>query len=94
MRTFIRVILIRNSGWDDYTILGALLFNVGYLAEIIVGKHNHIGFPMGTLSPENMDALMKVNRKKHFVCSVPTTEDAADAWETRSLSQSKRHTTR
>lgn len=60
IRTVLRFCVIRNSGWDDYTILGALLFNIGYLAEIIVAKENRLGFRIGTLSLENMTNILKV----------------------------------
>lgn len=33
---------------------------IGYLIGIFVMKHNHIGFPMALLTPENMTSLMKV----------------------------------
>lgn len=67
LRTFIRFVLIRNSGWDDYTILVALLFTIGYLAEIMLIKNESLGFPMGTLTLDNMTNILKVRGR--FVCS-------------------------
>ncbi|KAF9876668.1 integral membrane protein [Colletotrichum karsti] len=58
-RTFVRTVLIRKPGLDDYFIIIALIFTLGYLAEVFVGKANHIGFPMATLSLENMTSLLK-----------------------------------
>ncbi|GKT63289.1 integral membrane protein [Colletotrichum tofieldiae] len=58
-RTFVRAVLIRKPGLDDYSMLVAIIFTMGYLAEILVGKANHIGFPMKTLSFENMTNLLR-----------------------------------
>ncbi|KAL1845173.1 hypothetical protein VTK73DRAFT_992 [Phialemonium thermophilum] len=58
-RLAIRVCWIRNSGWDDYSIVAALLFDVGYLAEILVAKANRVGFPMATLTPQQRTNFLK-----------------------------------
>ena len=56
----VRFGVMRNAGWDDYAIFGAAVFNAGYLAEVIVGKTNHMGFEMQTLTLENMTNILKV----------------------------------
>ncbi|KAF6826827.1 integral membrane protein [Colletotrichum musicola] len=58
-RIFVRTVLIRKPGLDDYTMIIAMLFSIAYLIEVFVGKANHIGFPSGTLSLENMANLLK-----------------------------------
>ncbi|TDZ67526.1 hypothetical protein CTRI78_v002834 [Colletotrichum trifolii] len=58
-RTFVRAILIRKPGFDDSTMIIAMLFSIAYLVEVFVGKANHIGFPSATLSNENMISLLK-----------------------------------
>ena len=59
-RTVVRFGVIRNAGWDDYTILAALVFNIGYLAEIIVICKNRLGHLAQTLTLENMTIVLKV----------------------------------
>lgn len=44
---------------DDYTIIVALLFTIGYMFEILISKANHIGFPSSTLSVDMMLTLLK-----------------------------------
>ncbi|ROW03068.1 hypothetical protein VMCG_05745 [Cytospora schulzeri] len=58
-RTLIRVLLIRSPSYDDYSILVALIFTIGYMGEILVGKANHVGFPASMLTVENMVNLLK-----------------------------------
>ncbi|KAL0936270.1 uncharacterized protein CTRU02_208485 [Colletotrichum truncatum] len=58
-RTFVRAVLIRKPGLDDYTMIVAMAFSLGYLVEVFVGKANHIGFSSDTLSIENMVSLLK-----------------------------------
>ncbi|KZL65570.1 integral membrane protein [Colletotrichum incanum] len=70
-RTFVRAVLIRKPGLDDYSMLVAIIFTMGYLAEIFVGKANHIGFPMKTLSFENMTNLLRTTlaiQVTYYVC--------------------------
>lgn len=35
---------------DDYTIIVALVFTIGYMLEILLNKEAHIGFPASTLT--------------------------------------------
>ncbi|OLN97091.1 hypothetical protein CCHL11_02148 [Colletotrichum chlorophyti] len=58
-RTFVRTVLIRKPGLDDYSMIFAMAFALGYLAEVFVGKANHIGFPSRNLSNDNMINLLK-----------------------------------
>ncbi|KAK3376143.1 integral membrane protein [Lasiosphaeria ovina] len=59
-RTFVRAVLIRRFGADDATILVALVFCIGYLAEVLLGRDNGIGHAMSTLSLDNMYNLIKI----------------------------------
>ncbi|KXH39162.1 integral membrane protein [Colletotrichum nymphaeae SA-01] len=58
-RTFVRAVLIRKPGLDDYSMIIGMVFTLAYLAEIFVGKANHIGFPSKDLSLDNMTNLLK-----------------------------------
>lgn len=60
-RTFIRAVLLRKFGADDATILVALFFCVGYLAEILIGRANNMGHTMMTISLDNMYNIIKVS---------------------------------
>lgn len=59
MRSFIRYFIIRKPSYDDYSIILALVFNIGYMSEVLVAKANHIGFPAPLLTAENMVSLLK-----------------------------------
>lgn len=59
-RSIVRFIVIRNPGMDDYTILGALLFTIGYLLEILVTKSHRVGFPASTLTINDMLTIIQV----------------------------------
>ncbi|KAF0330657.1 integral membrane protein [Colletotrichum asianum] len=70
-RTFVRTVLIRKPGLDDYFIILALIFTLGYLAEVFVGKANHIGFASSQLSFDNMTNLLKTTlaiEATYYVC--------------------------
>ncbi|POS71273.1 integral membrane protein [Diaporthe helianthi] len=53
-RSLIRFVIIRKPGWDEYTILMALFFTIGYMVEILILRANHVGFPASTLTTDNM----------------------------------------
>ena len=59
VRSILRFFLIRIPSYDDYAIIVALVFSIGYMAEILVAKANHIGFPASTLTVENMTNILK-----------------------------------
>lgn len=59
-RSIVRFIVIRNPGMDDYTILGALLFAIGYLLEILIAKSHGVGFPAETLSINDMLVVIQI----------------------------------
>ncbi|TQN65400.1 hypothetical protein CSHISOI_10181, partial [Colletotrichum shisoi] len=59
-RTFVRTVVIRKPGLDDYAMLVAMAFTLAYLAEIFTGKANHVGFPRDSLSMESMTNLLKI----------------------------------
>lgn len=60
LRVFARAWLIRKAGYDDWLICLAVACSVGYMVEILMGRDNGMGFPMVTLSMENMINLMKL----------------------------------
>lgn len=45
---------------DDYTILAALFFVIGYMLEILLLKENGIGFPSATLTTEMAVKSLKI----------------------------------
>lgn len=53
--------MIRNPGRDDYSILIALTFTIGYMLEILVLKANHLGFPSSTITMANAVIQLKVS---------------------------------
>ncbi|KAK3994340.1 hypothetical protein QBC44DRAFT_286084 [Cladorrhinum sp. PSN332] len=58
-RTFVRAFMLRKFGYDDWAMLGALLFACGYLAEIIILKYNGTGHAITTLTIDNMLIMIK-----------------------------------
>lgn len=60
MRIILRFFVIRNPGMDDYTIVIATFFTVGYMLEILLQKENKIGFPGSTLTMDQMVNQLKV----------------------------------
>jgi hypothetical protein len=44
LRTYTRAIILHNIGKDDYAMLAALLFTLGYLVSIFVLRENGMGF--------------------------------------------------
>ncbi|KAF2838202.1 hypothetical protein M501DRAFT_1011818 [Patellaria atrata CBS 101060] len=59
LRIGTRLWLMRNVGSDDYMIIAAFIFTVGYLAEIIVGKHYGMGISGQFLNLDQMTANLK-----------------------------------
>ncbi|KAK3685176.1 hypothetical protein B0T22DRAFT_482166 [Podospora appendiculata] len=59
LRCISRFVIIKNPGLDDYFIIGALVFTIGYLIDIFVLRNNHLGFPMTMLTPDNMINFIK-----------------------------------
>lgn len=53
--------MMKKPGMDDYMSIGALIFTLGYLAVLYLGKTNGMGSPMGTLSTDEMETLLKVS---------------------------------
>ncbi|KAI2466044.1 hypothetical protein F4781DRAFT_445483 [Annulohypoxylon bovei var. microspora] len=60
IRVWIRFFALKKAGTDDYMAIGALLFTIGYLAVLYLGKTNGMGSPMGTLTYEEMETLLKI----------------------------------
>lgn len=59
MRSLIRFVIVRKPGYDEYTILVALFFTVGYMIEILILRANHVGFPASTLTTDNMLGILQ-----------------------------------
>ncbi|KUI53466.1 hypothetical protein VP1G_00890 [Cytospora mali] len=59
VRFIIRFFMIHCPSYDDYAILVAVVFSIGYMVEILVAKENHIGFPASSLTLDNMFNLLK-----------------------------------
>lgn len=54
LRIYTRNFIVRNIGRDDYTMLSALIFVIGYLVAIFVIRVNGMGFSGLVLTPEQM----------------------------------------
>ncbi|KAI1776255.1 hypothetical protein F4818DRAFT_413497 [Hypoxylon cercidicola] len=61
IRMWIRAFHIKKAGMDDYMAVGALLFTIGYLAILYLGKINGMGSPMGTLTIDEEETLLKIS---------------------------------
>lgn len=59
VRAIIRFSLIRTPGWDDHTMLLAMVFTFGYLAQLIVSGENGLGSPAITLTMNQMLSFLK-----------------------------------
>ncbi|KAF2714561.1 integral membrane protein [Pleomassaria siparia CBS 279.74] len=59
MRTYARTIVVRCFGIDDWMMLVALLFTIGYLIAIWILRDNGMGFSGSTLSLEQMTNIVK-----------------------------------
>lgn len=59
VRSLIRFVIVRKPGYDEYTILVALFFTVGYMIEILILRADHVGFPASTLTTENMLGILQ-----------------------------------
>ncbi|KAI0834692.1 hypothetical protein F5Y06DRAFT_150230 [Hypoxylon sp. FL0890] len=60
IRVWLRFIVIKKAGMDDYMAIGALVALVGYLAVLYVGRTNGMGLPMETLTMDEMETLLKL----------------------------------
>lgn len=59
MRSLIRFVIVRKPGYDEYTIIVALFFTIGYMIEILILRSNHVGFPASTLTMDNMLGILQ-----------------------------------
>lgn len=59
LRLLVRLFVIKNPQWDDYTILLAVAGTVAYLAEILVGGANGLGTPVSSLTLPESVTFMK-----------------------------------
>jgi hypothetical protein len=60
LRVYIRSIVLQNMGKDDYAMVVALLFTLGYLATIFVLRANGMGFRGREVSFVQATTTMKV----------------------------------
>ncbi|KAI0377956.1 hypothetical protein F5Y04DRAFT_291542 [Hypomontagnella monticulosa] len=60
IRVWIRFFAMKKPGMDDYMAIGCMLFIIGYLAILYVGKSFGMGSPMGTLETFEMVALLQI----------------------------------
>ncbi|ORY60281.1 uncharacterized protein BCR38DRAFT_460182 [Pseudomassariella vexata] len=61
LRLTVRFFIVKKPGMDDYMMLGSTLFNVGYLVCIVCIQADGLGFPMRTLTSENMRSFLKLS---------------------------------
>ncbi|KAK2599699.1 hypothetical protein N8I77_011431 [Diaporthe amygdali] len=59
IRSLIRFVIIRKPSYDEYTIIVALFFTIGYMIEIMFLRENHVGFPASTLTMDNMLEILQ-----------------------------------
>lgn len=59
LRLFIRFFVIRKPGWDDLTIVLAVVVTFGYLAQILIAGPNGFGVPTSSLTLDEMTRFMK-----------------------------------
>lgn len=59
LRLIVRLFVIRNTQWDDYTILLAVVATVAYLAEILIAGANGLGVPVTSLPLAESVTFMK-----------------------------------
>ncbi|KAI1466436.1 uncharacterized protein F4812DRAFT_465710 [Daldinia caldariorum] len=58
-RSWIRFFVLKKAGLDDWMSIGALIFTLGYLATLYVGKAKGMGSPMETISIGDKEALLR-----------------------------------
>lgn len=44
LRTYTRAFILHNAGNDDYAMIAAVIFTIGYLATLFVLRDNKMGF--------------------------------------------------
>ncbi|KAI1798861.1 hypothetical protein F4811DRAFT_569089 [Daldinia bambusicola] len=59
-RSWIRFFVLKKAGLDDWMSVGALIFTLGYLATLYIGKAKGMGSPMETISIEDKEALLRI----------------------------------
>lgn len=59
VRSLIRFVIVRKPGYDEYTIIVALFFTIGYMIELLILRGNHVGFPASTLTIDNMLGILQ-----------------------------------
>lgn len=59
LRSVVRCFILRNFWWDDFTIIGAIVFTLAYLAEIIFLRSHGLGLVMSELTINDMIAFLK-----------------------------------
>jgi hypothetical protein len=60
LRLYTRAIILHNMGKDDYAMLAALVFTLGYLASIFVLRENKMGFRGSEASFQQATTTLKV----------------------------------
>ncbi|KAI2641467.1 hypothetical protein GGS26DRAFT_5075 [Hypomontagnella submonticulosa] len=60
IRIWIRFIVMKKAGMDDYMAIGGMIFIISYLAIMFVGKTYGMGSPMGSLVPSEMVSLLQI----------------------------------
>jgi hypothetical protein len=71
LRVYTRAIILHNMGKDDYAMITALLFTLGYLATIYVLRANKMGFHLSEVSFEQATTSLKVTyaiESIYYVC--------------------------
>ncbi|KKY39304.1 putative integral membrane protein [Diaporthe ampelina] len=59
VRSLVRFVIVRKPGYDEYTIIVALFFTIGYMIEILIARADHVGFPASTLTVDNMLGILQ-----------------------------------
>ncbi|KAI1450093.1 hypothetical protein F5Y02DRAFT_172466 [Annulohypoxylon stygium] len=60
IRIYVRFFALRKAGFDDYMVIAALIFTIGYVATVFIAKNNKIGYPMEQLTFGEMTSQLKI----------------------------------
>ncbi|KAI8966143.1 hypothetical protein F5Y11DRAFT_214453 [Daldinia sp. FL1419] len=60
-RSWIRFVVMKKAGMDDWMSVGAMIFTIGYLATLYVGKAKGMGLPMATIPMSDKEAQLQTS---------------------------------
>ncbi|KAI1093871.1 hypothetical protein F5B19DRAFT_490911 [Rostrohypoxylon terebratum] len=60
IRIWVRFFALKKSGLDDYMVIAALIFTIGYVVTVFIANDNRVGHPIELLTFEEMTSLLKL----------------------------------